>query len=177
MQWVEFVEISTFMIRLSMLFSSALARLGVLCALCAVSSSIVQGAQAEPKPSGWASLPKPPSGWPSLTTVLQAQQAYHFETNTFASKISQLNVRLDKDDTKTYRYSIVKADAKHMIAKSIPNKLGQKSYAAGAFSSKGDDFTQILCVSDGFSQSIASPYFQKGVWNCGQHSHLVFRMP
>ncbi len=110
-------------------------------------------------------------------TVLQAQQAYHFETNTFASQISQLNVRLDEDDAKAYRYSIVKADAKHMIAKSIPKKLRQKSYAVGAFSSKGDDFTEILCVSDGVSQSIASPYFQKGVWNCGQYSHSVFRRP
>jgi hypothetical protein len=164
-KWFEFVEIPTFMICLSMLFSSALARRGVLCALCAVSSSIVQGAQAEPKPSGLS----------SLATVLRAQQSYHLEKHIFASKISQLDVRLD--DTNAYRYSILKADAKHMIAKSIPKKLGQNSYAAGAFFSKGDDFTQILCESDGFSQSIASPYFQKGAWNCGRYSHLVLRMP
>jgi hypothetical protein len=110
-----------------------------------------------------------------VQVIIRAQQSYRLEHKTFATKVSQLDARLD--DLKEYRHIVIKADAKQMIAKSIPKKPGQKSYAAGAFSSKEDDFTQIMCESNGFSQTIAAPYLQKGTWRCGRYSHLVFPIP
>jgi Type IV pilin-like G and H, putative len=131
----------------------------------AASTSLVHYAQAETSPKVL----------PSLQVIMRAQQSYRLELKTFAAKISQLDVRLD--DLKEYRHTVIKADAKQMIVKSIPKKPGQKSYTAGAFSLKADDFTQIMCESNGFSQTIAAPYLQKGTWNCGRYSHLVFSTP
>jgi Type IV pilin-like G and H, putative len=153
------------MIYLATLSPSTLARLSTLFVLGAVSTLVVQSAKAEPKSSEL----------PFLEVILRAQQSYRFEHKTFASSVSQLDIR--SSDLRDYRYTILKSDTKQMIAKSIPIKPGRKSYAAGGFLVQKDDFTQILCESDGFSQSIVSPYLQKGVWNCGRYSHVILRAP
>jgi hypothetical protein len=151
-------------VHFSILHPLTLFRFSVL-ALATASLSLGHFAQAESSPRML----------PSLEVIMRAQQSYRLEHKTFATKISELDARLD--DLKEYRHTVIKADAKQMIAKSIPKKPGQKSYAAGAFFLKEDDFTQIMCESNGFSQAIATPYFQKGTWSCGRYSHLVFRIP
>jgi hypothetical protein len=149
------------MICLSTFSPSTFFRLSILCALGAVSTIVVQSVKAEPKSSEL----------PFLATILRAQHSYRFEHKTFASSVGQLEIR--STDLRDYRYTILKSNAQQMIAKSIPIKLGRKSYAAGGFLGQKDDFTQILCESDGFTQSIASPYLKKGVWNCGRYSHAI----
>jgi hypothetical protein len=140
---------------------SAFVKFGTACALGVVSTAVAQNVQADELPF--------------LAIILRAQQSYRLEHKAFALSIGQLAIR--PADLKNYRYTIIKSDAKQMIAKSIPLKPGHKSYAAGAFFIQKDDFSQILCQSDGLSNSIASPYLQKGVWSCGQYSHIISRTP
>jgi hypothetical protein len=114
-------------------------------------------------------LPTPGAGKSSMGTIVRAQQVYRLENSTFATKIGQLDARLETTD---YRYSIDKADDRHMIATALPHTAEFNSYAGGA-AQLGDIFEAIICESDRPSRTISFPYLQAKKWICGQGSHPV----
>jgi hypothetical protein len=118
-----------------------------------------------------AEVSKSNSGAEIMQLILRSQQAYHLENNTFASNIQQLDPQFD---TRNYRLSIVSANTQQSIAKAIPKLKGLRSYAGGALQQR-DLYSQIVCESDQPAKTIASPILSKGVWRCGQGSHVLIQ--
>ena len=84
-----------------------------------------------------------------LGAITYAQQAYHFETQTFASQVSQLGIQINPE---YYNYpDPATADATKVLHKAVvtnPTNDRVRNYAVGVYYNNSGRYSTTVCQSD-----------------------------
>lgn len=86
-----------------------------------------------------------------LGAINRSQQAYRFENKTFASQISDLDIRVK---TKNYNYSVSSSTKNTAAHQTIPQKSDLKQYSSWV-EQNSDVFSQIICESKNTSMDLS----------------------